>query len=134
MKSETNTTTNRLTASQRIRAAREQKVQSAPESSHKSRNIIIGTMATLAVVGAFSNPFASAERARKGPNLATEVQPGDTQWTIAERIAPNTDPRKTIYEMEEKTADDEAHAGAMVQPGDKVVYSSDGTVIDYIER
>jgi hypothetical protein len=134
MKSETNTTSNQLTASERIRAAREQKFQDAPESRHTGRNIIIGTLATLAVAGAVNNPFASAERGNSGPTQTTEVQPGDTQWTIAERIAPNSDPRETVYEMEQKTADDEAHAGAMVQPGDKVVHTADGTVVDYVER
>lgn len=129
-----NETNIQQTASQRIRAAREFQAQNAPETSHKGRNIIIGTLATLAVAAAVNNPFASAERGSSGPTQITEVQPGDTQWTIAERIAPNTDPRKTIYDMEKKTADDEAHAGAMVQPGDKVVHTADGSVVDYVER
>ena len=59
------------------------------------------------------------------------VQAGDTEWGLAERIAPNTDPRKTIYELDKIIPEDAAHQGHMIQPGDEIKYSADGKVIAY---
>jgi hypothetical protein len=46
------------------------------------------------------------------PRSAYIVQPGDTFWTIAERVAPNKDPRPIVDELQRR------HGGGDLQVGD----------------
>ena len=46
------------------------------------------------------------------------VQPGDTLWSIAREVAPNTDPRAVVDKMVA------ARGSADVQPGDTIVWPS----------
>ena len=39
------------------------------------------------------------------------VQPGDTLWSIAERVAPDTDPRPVVAELRERNGDSELEVG-----------------------
>ncbi|HMG40672.1 MAG TPA: LysM peptidoglycan-binding domain-containing protein [Acidimicrobiales bacterium] len=39
------------------------------------------------------------------------VQPGDTLWSIAERVAPGTDPRPVVAELRERNGDSELEVG-----------------------
>lgn len=39
------------------------------------------------------------------------VQPGDTLWTIAERIAPGDDPRPIVNELSDRNGDSELQVG-----------------------
>lgn len=42
------------------------------------------------------------------------VQPGDTLWTIAERLAPDMDPRPIVAELRQR------HGGSELQVGDRL--------------
>ncbi|MGH9210023.1 MAG: LysM peptidoglycan-binding domain-containing protein [Acidimicrobiales bacterium] len=46
------------------------------------------------------------------------VQPGDTLWSIAERVAPRADPRHVVTELRELTGDVALDVGDRVPVGD----------------
>lgn len=46
------------------------------------------------------------------------VQPGDTLWSIAERVAPGTDPRPVVAELRERNGDSELEVGDRLDVAD----------------
>lgn len=103
------------------------------EARFKSnRNTLIGIVAAIALGGTIQGyDNDKKEDNTNGRTNTYIVQPGDTEWSLAEKIAPQTDPRKTIYEMDEIIPEDDLHQGHMIQPGDEVKYTSDGKVVSY---
>jgi len=62
----------------------------------------------------------SAAPARAGSAPTVTVQPGDTLWAIASRVAPKADPRVTVQQI----IDRNGLAGASVQAGQVLVLPS----------
>jgi LysM repeat protein len=62
--------------------------------------VVTGTLLTLLAVGFGMThaPSQAAGRAVKPPTVT--VQPGETLWALAERIAPQVDPRLVIAQIE----------------------------------
>ena len=69
-----------------------------------------------AALGSSPSPLPSA--ARPPPHVTTiTVRPGDSLWSIAQRLAPGEDPRPIVDELEQ------ARHGAPLQPGEKIEWS-----------
>lgn len=78
--------------------------------TRRGRLIITLGVAVFAAVGWFGT-HATAQA--DAPLQRIEVKAGDTLWSIAQRIAPGTDPRETVYDLRELN-----HlATAQLQPG-----------------
>ena len=71
--------------------------------THVRRRRVTLTVAAVAVALGLTGPIA---RAVAGPSLEPAarrtyvVRPGDTLWSIAGRVAPGTDPRRTVAAMQ----------------------------------
>ncbi|HWL37669.1 MAG TPA: LysM peptidoglycan-binding domain-containing protein [Frankiaceae bacterium] len=70
--------------------------------TRRGRLLLLLTFATLLLV-AFSLGRTSADAGSSPavPRPVTVVQPGETLWAIARRVAPGTDPRATIARLTE---------------------------------
>jgi hypothetical protein len=70
--------------------------------TRRGRLLLLLTFATLLLV-AFSlgRTSADAGSSPRVPRPVTVVQPGETLWAIARRVAPGTDPRATIARLTE---------------------------------
>lgn len=68
--------------------------------TRRGRLVVLLALATLLLV-AFSlgRTSADAGSTRLGPPPTTVVQPGETLWAIARRIAPTADPRATVARL-----------------------------------
>ncbi len=55
-----------------------------------------------------------AQSAVTNPSATTVVQPGDSLWTVAERLAPNDDPRPVVDALSE------ARHGTVLTPGETI--------------
>ena len=131
MSAETNTM--HPTASQRIREARERNVISTPaERSRGTRNVLIATLAALAIGGGVQG-LSNHNKGGPSKTLTYEVRPGDTEWSLANKVSPNGDTRETVYNLDQKLPNDPAHADHLVQPGDTLTYTSDGKIVSYEE-
>lgn len=70
--------------------------------TRRGRLLVTGLVALLLVAGAVlmsGGPPARAGTDRPAVTMSTQrvtVQPGETLWQIAERVAPATDPRETV--------------------------------------
>ena len=71
--------------------------------TRRGRLAVVGLVAALAFAGvsvaqATLGAFDASAGAESSTQSATTwvVQPGETLWSIAERIAPDTDPRETV--------------------------------------
>ena len=118
------------TASRRMADAR---ADAAPrKESHLGRNVMVTAVGAGALFLASHNPLA---RGGDGPRrtLTTEVRPGNTEWSLATSIRPNSDPRATIEDLDKLIPNDSAHQNHNVQPGDTVTYTSDGKILSYKE-
>ena len=69
--------------------------------------VVIGSHAASAVVVGISHPGSHVV-------VHYRVQPGDTMWSIARRVAPNSDPREIVDLLVE------AHGSTSLQPGDVI--------------
>ena len=91
----------------------------------RRRRIVLATLSAGMLV-ALALPWGGAGRpplATPGPVLAGAtvsphaiyvVQPGDTMWSIAERLAPGGDPRPVVAELESQMGSD------TLQPGQRL--------------
>lgn len=68
--------------------------------TRRGRLLVLLAVATLLLV-AFSlgRTSAAAGSAPPRPRPTTVVQPGETLWAIARRVAPGTDPRATVARL-----------------------------------
>ncbi|GAA2754482.1 LysM peptidoglycan-binding domain-containing protein [Amnibacterium kyonggiense] len=69
--------------------------------TRRGRVVLVVLPALLALSGALlaASPGAAEASPREAPRTVV-VGTGDTLWTIAERIAPGTDPRETVAAIE----------------------------------
>jgi hypothetical protein len=76
--------------------------RSALRLTRRGRTILLLTLVALVLV-AFSlgrtSAGASASRGGSAARPTTVVQPGETLWAIARRVAPGTDPRSTVARL-----------------------------------
>ena len=87
----------------------------------RRRRTLLATTALLAVLlalplsgtGGHSHPTGSAPAETQGATYT--VQPGDTLWTIAERLEPTADPRPLVARLAAQTGSD------TVVPGERIV-------------
>ncbi|HEU0132192.1 MAG TPA: LysM peptidoglycan-binding domain-containing protein [Mycobacteriales bacterium] len=68
--------------------------------TRRGRVLVLLVLVTL-VLAAFSlgRTSASAGATRRAPAPTTVVQPGETLWSIARRVAPEADPRATVARL-----------------------------------
>jgi nucleoid-associated protein YgaU len=78
----------------------------------RRRALLAGTVALLIALalplsgtGGHSHAAGSALAGNVGP-VAYTVQPGDTLWTIAERVDPSADPRPLVAKLAAQTGSD----------------------------
>jgi hypothetical protein len=68
--------------------------------TRRGRLVIVGlALAVLAAVGAFAG-HAAASAGTRQPVRHVTVQPGETLWALAVRIAPQADPRVVVARLE----------------------------------
>ena len=92
----------------------------------RRRRIALG-VSSGAVLVALALPWGGAGRhplatpgpvlagAAASPNGVYVVQPGDTMWTIAERLDPAGDPRPVVQKMEQEVGSDTLQPGERLQ-------------------
>ena len=83
----------------------------------KTIGIIFLISAVLLVVGFRAAHQLSAEEPQLPKNQAVIVQPGDTLWSIAQRLAPDADPRPLIDKLTQSLGT------ANLQAGQEIVFS-----------
>ena len=76
--------------------------------------LLVGLALPLSGTGGHSHPTGSA-LAETGHPVAYTVQPGDTLWSIAERVDPTSDPRPLVARLAAQTGSDN------VVPGERIV-------------
>jgi len=77
--------------------------------------VLLGVLALpLSGTGGHSHPTGSALAEKTGP-VTYVVQPGDSLWSIAERVDPSGDPRPLMARLAAQTGSD------TVVPGERVV-------------
>ena len=75
---------------------------------------VVALALPLSGTGGHSHPTGSA-LAETGNGVTYTVQPGDTLWTIAERLDPTADPRPMVARLAAQTGSDS------VVPGEHIV-------------
>jgi hypothetical protein len=101
-------------------------VSAVARSPRRIRRVLLWTLATAIVVllalpwgGTGGRPLASPGPARVGDPVAAHalyiVQPGDTLWTIAQRLDPQGDPRAVEAELAAEVG------GDTIVPGERLV-------------
>jgi LysM repeat protein len=58
--------------------------------------LVATVAAALVLLASLNGPSGAAAQRSTGP---VTVRPGDTLWSIAERVAPGTDPRAEVAEL-----------------------------------
>ena len=72
--------------------------------------LVVGLALPLGGSGGRSHPTGPA-LAETGHAVAYTVQPGDTLWSIAERVNPTADPRVLVAQIEGQTGSDTVRPG-----------------------
>lgn len=92
----------------------------------RRRRVLLGIVATGLLValalpwgGSGGRPLATSGSAPAGDPIAAHalyvVQPGDTLWTIAERLDPSGDPRVIVGELASRLGGDTIRAGEQIR-------------------
>jgi nucleoid-associated protein YgaU len=76
--------------------------------------LLIALALPLSGTGGHSHPTGSALAETRGPTVYT-VQPGDSLWSIAERVDPTADPRPLVAKLASQTGSES------VKPGERIV-------------
>ena len=76
--------------------------------------LLIALALPLSGTGGYSHPTGSALAENRGPFVYT-VQPGDSLWSIAERLKPAADPRPLVAKLARQTGSES------VRPGERIV-------------
>lgn len=77
-------------------------MRSRTRVTRRGRLALVGLVALLllAVISVGRTGSQAATYVENGPTLQqTTVQPGDTLWTVAQRIAPKNDPREVVAQL-----------------------------------
>jgi LysM domain len=75
--------------------------------------LLVGLALPLSGTGGHSHPTGSA-LAETGAAVSYTVQPGDSLWSIAERVSPTRDPRPLVAQMASQLGSD------TVVPGERI--------------
>jgi LysM repeat protein len=71
--------------------------------TRRGRFVVISVLATLLLaaflIGRTGTSIASTDKAAPKPYALTTVQPGETLWTVAKRVAPGHDPRALVAQI-----------------------------------
>ena len=78
----------------------------------------LGVLLTAAHAGAALGGTTTTSPERSPHVERVIVQPGDTLWTIAERLAPNADPRAVVDDLTAAPG-----GSSSVQPGEQITWS-----------
>ena len=89
------------------------------------RRLVVALVGVLLVLvmaqagAALGSPSLTAPERRPASGHVTTltVRPGDSLWSIAQRLAPGEDPRPIVDELEQ------ARHGVPLQPGEKIEWS-----------
>src|SRR3954464_5166662 len=106
-------TTYALPGASRRRTARARVAQPAPRPRRAGKRsavrltrrgrVAVVLLISLVVLAAFSlgrvSLYAADGGRARAPRRHAVVQPGDTLWSIARRVAPGTDPRATVEQL-----------------------------------
>jgi len=76
--------------------------------------LLLALALPLSGTGGYSHPAGSA-LAETGHSVAYTVRPGDTLWSIAERVDPSADPRPLVAQLAARLGSD------TVVPGERIV-------------
>jgi len=76
--------------------------------------LLIALALPLSGTGGYSHPAGSALAENRGPVVYT-VQPGDSLWSIAERLDPAADPRPLVARLTAQTG------SGTVRPGERIL-------------
>jgi hypothetical protein len=76
--------------------------------------LLVGLALPLSGTGGHSHATGSAPAETGSPVIYT-VRPGDTLWTIAERVDPSADPRPLVAQLSAQTGSD------TVVPGERII-------------
>jgi hypothetical protein len=76
--------------------------------------LLVGLALPLSGTGGNSHATGSA-LAETGAPVSYTVRPGDTLWTIAERVDPSADPRPIVAQLSAQTGSD------TVVPGERII-------------
>jgi hypothetical protein len=81
-------------------------VSSSIRLTRRGRLIVVVTLMALMVFAGISLGHGSSQAAGRGSLAATSrtltVQPGETLWSVAARIAPHSDPRLVVADIESR--------------------------------
>jgi hypothetical protein len=72
--------------------------------TRRGRVLVVAVLATLlfvAFLAGRSGADASTDRAQQPAYTQTTVQPGETLWAVAKRVAPKHDPRALVDQIRE---------------------------------
>jgi hypothetical protein len=72
---------------------------------------LVGVVAAAMLRWTASTVVGSDEAPQPISAAVYVVQPGDTLWTIAERLAPGDDPRPIVHELRDRNGDSELQVG-----------------------
>jgi LysM repeat protein len=70
--------------------------------TRRGRVVVIGLLATLLFVAFLAGRSGVSSAATQGPQSSytqTTVQPGETLWAVAKRVAPKHDPRALVDQI-----------------------------------
>ncbi|HEY6623067.1 MAG TPA: LysM domain-containing protein [Acidimicrobiales bacterium] len=76
--------------------------------------LVVGLALPLGGSGGRSHPTGPA-LAETGHAVAYTVQPGDTLWSIAQRVNPTADPRVLVAQIEGQTGSDTVRPGQQIK-------------------
>jgi hypothetical protein len=75
--------------------------------------LLLALALPLSGTGGYSHPAGSAPAENVRPVVYT-ARPGDTLWTIAERLDPTGDPRPLVAQLEAQTGSDTVQTGERI--------------------
>lgn len=104
----------------------EEKSTKEQRISGVKRLVAIGAVALtgLGVAGQIKEANAPDTR----PRVAYTVKPGDTLWGIAEKVEPDGDNRKTVYDLQGHVTPIDDKKDDFLQPGDIVDVPADSVL------